>query len=335
MELLADPVVTAAAILVLAGAACGLSLYATVGALGLASRIGLIPALPPGLTGLENGLVISTAAALLLVEALADREAAFAGMWHTLHALVKPIAAGLLTFSAIGGGGRLEPGLLAAACALAAASALLLHAMRYGLRVAVRMPNAPSGSLLWTATEAVLALVVLLPLRFPLAVLPAAGAMLLLMAVGGLPGFRAARLGIAAQRARLRSFLGGSGWSPVRRLPRSIRARVAETPLGGTPPRAVRAGVLSAAGIGRFQRGWLLEDSSGHRLLARTWRGVRQVAIPPDAGVSVDAGTWGDLLRIDTERGEFRILLLKDGPAPALVTRSLRPEPALGSRVPF
>lgn len=330
LELMRDPGSIAAAVLLIAAAASGIHLYATLGALGIASRLDFIPALPPGLTGLENGLVIATAGVLLLVEAAADREPAFAGMWHTLHALVKPLAAALLSFSAMAGAGADE---LAAACALAAVTALLFHAMRYGARIAYRMPDGPRGSFPVSLGEAALAVLLLVPFRFPISAVATAIFLMVVMLVGGPLGFRAFRLGIAAQRARLRFFLGDSGWSGLERLPRSLRALVPPTPLGGTPPRAMRVGVLQAPGIGRFQRAWLVSDGGGHRVLARTWRGRRQVRVEDTAAPRLQAGAWADLLETAGPAEKLRILLFRDGPAPALVVRSLAPEPVHGGRV--
>ena len=330
LELTSDPGFLAAAILLIGAAASGVNLYATLGALGIASRMNLIPALPPGLTGLENGLVIATAGVLLLVEALADREPAFAGMWHSLHALVKPLAAAMLSVSAIAGS---SPPQLAAVAALAAGTALVVHAMRYGARIAYRMPDAPRGSFLTSLGEAALAVALLVPLRYPSAALPTAAGLLLLMLVGGPLGFRAFRLGVSAQRARLRAFLGQSGWSDLGRVPRSLRRAVPATPLGGTPARATRVGVLEAPGIGRFQRAWLVFDTGGQRLLARTWRGRREVRVAPPEAAHLRPGAWADLLEVTGGPRKLRILLFKDGPAPVLVTRSLSPEPAAASRV--
>ena len=329
-ELLLQPDVVAAALLFCVAAAAGTNLYVTLGMLGLASRLGFIPALPPGLTGLENGLVIGTAGALLIVEALADREAPFAGMWHTLHALVKPVAAALLCASALAG---LDGGRVAAACVFAGAIALLFHAMRYGARVARRMPDAPRGSALLTLGEALLAIALLLPMRYREAAVPVAGALLLVVLVGGLLGFRAFRLGVAAQRARMRGFLGQTGWSGLDRLPAGLRAAVPPTPLGGTPPRAARIGVLEARGIGRFSQGWLVSDSAGHQILASTWRGARSARLGGAPAVELRPGAWADELRIGVAAEKLRILLLKDGPAPVLVVRSLAEEPAVGGRV--
>lgn len=324
LELISQPALIAAATLVVIAAAGGINFYVTLGALGIGSRVGLIPALPPGLSGLENGLVIATAGVLLGVEALADREAAFAGMWHTLHALVKPLAAALLSASALAGRPVVT---IAAACAAAAATALLFHGMRYGARVARRLPDAPRGGALVTLAEAALALALLLVVRFQLAAVPTAAGLLLAASLGGPLGFRAFRLGVSAQRARLSAFLGDSGWKELDRLPGGLRAAVPPTPIAGTPPRVTRIGVLSAPGFNRFSRAWLVADSGGHRLLRRSLRRRRHYELPRGADFTIRPGTWADVLEVDAAAGKLQILLLKDGPAPALVARSLGQEP--------
>ena len=329
-ELAARPDVVAASLLLIIAAAGGINLYATLGGLGIASRLGLIPLLPPGLSGLENGLVIGTAAILLVVEAAADREHAFAGMWHTLHALVKPLAAALLAASALAGR---PAGEVAFACAMAGFTALLFHAMRYGARIARRLPDPPRGGVLQTLGEALLALALLVTLRYTYAAPPTALGLLLVGAVAGPLGYRAFRLGLAAQRARLRLFLGEAGWTAMEDVPRGLRRMVPATPLGGTPSRATRIGFLRAPGIGRFTRGWLVAGPDGGRVLGRALFGRRTVEVPAGGEVALRSGSWADRLEVTTPAGKLQILLLKDGPAPALVARALAAEPPSERRV--
>lgn len=330
LELATRPDVVAASLLVVISAAGGINLYATLAGLGLGSRLGLIPLLPPGLSGLENGLVIGTAGILLLVEAAADREHAFAGMWHTLHALVKPLAAALLAASALAGR---PAATVAAACAVAGFTALLFHAMRYGARVARRLPDSPRGGILPTLAESLLALALLVTVRFTTAAPPTALGLLLIGAIAGPLGYRAFRLGIAAQRARLRLFLGEAGWTELERVPGSLRRVIPSAPLGGTPPRAARVGVLRAPGLGRFTRAWLVVGQDGSRLFGRTLRGSRAVEVPTGAEVALVPGSWADRLDLTGAAGKLQILLLKDGPAPPLVARALAAEPLSDRRV--
>ena len=330
IELVSRPDVIAASLLLVVSAAGGIHLYATLAGLGLASRLELIHPLPPGLSGLENGLVIGTAALLMLVEAAADREHAFAGMWHTLHALVKPLAAALLAVSALAGR---PAATIAVACAVAGFTALLFHAMRYGGRVARRLPDPPRGGPLITFAEALLALALLVTVRFTEAAPPTALAILLVGAVGGPLGYRAFRLGIAAQRARLRLFLGEAGWTALADIPRGLQRLVPGTLLGGTPPRATRVGILRAPGLGRFTRAWLVVGPDESRLLGWSLRGRQRVEVPIGGEVALRSGSWADQLEVGSPAEKLQILLLKDGPAPGLVARALAAEPLSGRRV--
>ena len=184
-----------------------------------------------------------------------------------------------------------------------------------------------------TLIEAAIAVGLLVPVRYPEASVPAAAALLVAAAIGGPMAFRAFRLGISAQRARLRSFLGDSGWDQLEGLPRALRRAIPATPLGGTPPRATRVGVLRAPGFNRFSRAWLVFDTGGERLLRRSLRGRRHYEIPRGASAAIRPGTWGDTIEIEAAAEKLQILILKDGPAASVVARSIAPERVSEARV--
>jgi hypothetical protein len=73
--------------------ACGLNLYATIAVLGISARLDLLAELPPGMRGLENGVVIGIAAAFYLVEFVADRIPGVDHAWEAVHTLIRPAAA--------------------------------------------------------------------------------------------------------------------------------------------------------------------------------------------------------------------------------------------------
>ena len=89
--------------------ACGLNLYATVALLGIAARVGLT-SLPPGMTGLSNGVVIGSAAALYIIEFVIDRTPVADHVWEAVHTIIRPAAAALL---ACGDDGRRHRGVRA------------------------------------------------------------------------------------------------------------------------------------------------------------------------------------------------------------------------------
>lgn len=79
--------------------AAGLNVYATVGALGLLCRAGLL-ALPPSLDILRDWSVIVAAVALFAVEFVADKIPFFDLIWNTLQTFVRVPVAAVLAFRA-------------------------------------------------------------------------------------------------------------------------------------------------------------------------------------------------------------------------------------------
>src|SRR5690606_23908618 len=118
-----------------AALACGINLYATVGTLALASRYELFGfTLPADLRGLENGLVIGSAAALYVLEFMLDKVPFLDSAWDAIHTIVRPLAAAALVGLALVPYG-LE--IQIAGAALAGALAFLAHATKAGVRVII------------------------------------------------------------------------------------------------------------------------------------------------------------------------------------------------------
>jgi hypothetical protein len=288
--------------------ACGFNLYATVAALGLASRYGVLEALPVGLRGLEHPLVIGTAIGLYLIEFVIDKVPRLDSAWDGLHTLVRPAAAALLTALAFEGA---SPGVQGVVAALAFVAALAAHGVKAGLRLVI----APARWLLRTAlsiAEDVLAVgLAILALHDPFMAATAAALALLLLAAGGPRLWRAMLLGAHAFSARLRGIFGRSTWAE---LPASLRAAVPLTPLGSAPPRALRA-ALSGRGAGKFRNGWLVLSARGPSFLYRTLLRPRSVDLSGAAVIEVHCGRWTDRVQLASARGRFTLYLLKDGPS--------------------
>lgn len=79
--------------------ASGLNVYATIGALGLLARVGIL-ALPSGLGLLSNWYVIGAAVALFGIEFVGDKIPLFDLLWNALHTFVRIPVAALLTYAA-------------------------------------------------------------------------------------------------------------------------------------------------------------------------------------------------------------------------------------------
>ncbi len=114
--------------------AAGLNLYATVGVVGLASRLGWIGPLPGSLSGLSSWWVIGISLTLMTIEFLASLVPAVAAIWDTLHSLIRPPAAAALAAATAWHG---DPAFVLLAALLGGGLAVTTHTTKLGLRYAI------------------------------------------------------------------------------------------------------------------------------------------------------------------------------------------------------
>lgn len=301
--------------------ACGLNLYLTVAALGILSRLGIVPALPPGLQGLEGTIVIASAAALFIVETVLDKTPHIDSVWDTVHTFIRAPAAALLATAALWG----EPAWLVGTAVTAAfLVALATHATKAGVRVALN--TTMRGGQIWLSiAEDILALCfATLAFLDPGAALIGSGALLAALLLVGPSYWRAGRLGARCLAAWLRSLFVPAGWHEGDRIPARVRRLLDPTPLGGAPPRGARA-ALDAPGSGSYRNGWLIVTGSGPVFVYRGLLGQRRLDIPPATAVEGESGAWADLVRFETDAGtDYTLYLLKDGPTLDVVVPSLQ-----------
>jgi hypothetical protein len=151
--------------------ASGLRLYATVAVLGFLGRAGIV-ALPSGWKALENPWVIGIAAALYLVEFLADKVPIVDSVWDAVHTLVRAPAAALLAFAATAGVPEVWRIAAALLCGGVAFSA---HGLKASTRAAINTSPEPVTN--WAASfaeEGLVAVVLWAAVAHPLAALAAA-----------------------------------------------------------------------------------------------------------------------------------------------------------------
>jgi hypothetical protein len=131
------------AIVVGASFAAGLNVYATVATLGLLSRFHLL-ALPPALHMVSDTWVIGAAAALFLLEFVADKIPAFDLIWNALQTFVRIPIAALLAYGATA---QLSPEKQLLCAALAAGIALAAHGSKIAVRAAVTPSPEPMSNI--------------------------------------------------------------------------------------------------------------------------------------------------------------------------------------------
>jgi hypothetical protein len=136
-----------------AGFSSGLNLYATVATLGLLERFNIIH-LPASLHGLSHPAIIILAVVLYLVEFFADKVPYVDTIWDALHTFVRPPAAALLAYAAVGAA---PAEWRWAAALLAGGVALTSHGTKASTRAAVNTVPEPLSNWALSLGEDILA----------------------------------------------------------------------------------------------------------------------------------------------------------------------------------
>ena len=159
--------------------AAGLNLYATVGIIGLAARLGWIGPLPGSLAGLSSWWVITVALTLAVVEFVASLVPAVASAWDTVHSLIRPPAAAALAAATAWHG---DPAFVLIAALIGGALATTTHTTKLGLRYAVDVSPEPiSNGVTSTAELGLVTMMVLTLWRHPFLTLAFALILLVLL----------------------------------------------------------------------------------------------------------------------------------------------------------
>jgi hypothetical protein len=316
--------------------ACGLNLYATIAVLGLSARFDLIAELPPGMRGLENGIVIGVAAGFYVVEFVIDRIPGIDHAWEAVHTLIRPAAAGLLVVLALQGA---PLSLQVGAAAAAAIMALTAHGTKAGLRLITtqcwlddagrlrprRRSLARTGLSLFEDAAAVgIAIAALL---YPGIALGVLAGFLALLLIAGPRIWRAALLGARSVIARGRGFFGRPGWRDRSDLPRSVRATIPVEPLGSRPARGLPAAVKGLPRAGAYRHGWLVFTADGPRFVYTARFRTRAAELGHISGVVLRRGVLTDTLEVRNGSASSAVtfFLMKDGPRAELAAAELAP----------
>src|SRR5262245_21626314 len=165
-----------------ASVASGLRLYATVAVLGFLGRSGAVT-LPSGLAILTHPWVIVVAAALYLVEFLADKIPIVDSIWDLVHTFIRVTAAGLLAWAALGGIDVAEPWRIIAAL-LCGGVALSAHGLKSSTRAVINTsPEPVTNWLASLAEDGLTAFLLFLAVKYPLAAALVAAAVVILAAL--------------------------------------------------------------------------------------------------------------------------------------------------------
>jgi hypothetical protein len=302
--------------LLAASFACGLNTYATIAVLGLASRLGWIDALPPGIQGLENGIIIACATLLFAAETTAGTIPVLEAAWEAVHTLVRPLAAIALAWLVLESA---TPALQAIGAAAAGATALAAHAAKVGLRL-VEIRRRAGRIAIATMEDLVAIGLVFAALMLPSVALGAAVALVALTPLPGLRFWRAAAYGARALAAHVRGFFGDRDFRDPGQMPGGLRALIPPPELGAPMPRAVRA----TLGAGAWRNGWLVFEGDRASFVYRDLLRSQRIILPTATAATVRPAFLADLLEIQTTDQRLSFLLLKDGPPAATAIGALR-----------
>lgn len=128
----------------------GLNLYATIGIVGLAGRLGWIGPLPGSLSGLTSWWVIGVALALTTIEFLASLIPAVASVWDSIHSFVRPPAGAALAAATAWHG---DPAFVLVAALLGGGLGITTHTTKLGLRYAVDASPEPVSNGVMSISE--------------------------------------------------------------------------------------------------------------------------------------------------------------------------------------
>lgn len=128
----------------------GLNLYATIGIVGLAGRLGWIGPLPGSLSGLTSWWVIGVALALTVIEFIASLIPAVASAWDTVHSFIRPPAAAALAAATAWHG---DSKFVLVAALLGGGLGITTHTTKLGLRYAVDTSPEPVSNGVMSVSE--------------------------------------------------------------------------------------------------------------------------------------------------------------------------------------
>jgi hypothetical protein len=313
----ADPLDLVAAAAALCVAA-GLSLYATLGALGALATAGLVE-MPLRLAGLQSPLVWGPLLAFFAAEAALARTPGPDLLSDSAHTGIRPLGAALLAGTALDFG----PDVQWTAAALGAGLALWIHTARAGialhLRTAPQRRRRLAGPFATAAETTALLLVGLAATRPRAAALAAA-----VLALAPVPWIAPLRDAGRARRLATWAVLAypfhGRTWREAHRLPRNFAAALeTRLPPGHRTLRSAPAIARQVPGVPTFRTGWLAFTSAG---LFFVWQGFRKIQTLPLRAAEIASQEGRILDRLVLRgHGTAEFLLPKSAPRPDALER--------------
>jgi hypothetical protein len=129
--------------------ASGLNVYATVLAMGVLHRFGVLH-LPPSVDAVATAPVMAGAALLYLIEFVADKVPFLDHIWDGIHTVIRPAVGAFLAYSMVG---HVDPQWQILAALLGGSVALTSHAAKASTRAAANLSPEPFSNWILSLAE--------------------------------------------------------------------------------------------------------------------------------------------------------------------------------------
>ncbi|GAB4330028.1 MAG: hypothetical protein Kow0099_00310 [Candidatus Abyssubacteria bacterium] len=291
----------------------GINLYATVAVVGIVTKFKMITGLPPEFEAFNNDLIIMLAVALYLCEFAADKIPGFDSLWDSVHTIIRPFGAALVSMAAVG---EAAPSVEVLAGLTGATLALGTHTAKAGTRLIVNTSPEPFSNMVVSFAEdiGVVGLVLLVMAHPYIALLVSVVLLVLLVRFG--PGlWRGALLVLKAIPIKLLSLFQTGAGEVKEGLPDNFDELVDEQISKNEQVRAsLKCYARNVKGCGRNRKGYLiLTDRQALFAFRRFFKSrVKQWHFPDLEKAKLQRRFLVDVLSVKSEGKFLRFLFLKN-----------------------
>jgi hypothetical protein len=236
----------------------GINLYATVAIVGLVTKFDMIKGLPPEFEAFDNGLLIVVATGLYLCEFAADKIPGFDSLWDSVHTLIRPFGAALVSLTVVGDA---APSVEVLAALLGTSLALATHTAKAGTRLVINTSPEPFSNVAVSVAEDVgVAAMALLVMAHPYIALAVSVVVLVLLVRFGPGLWRGALLLLKAIPIKLAAAFSRGEDAPLKEyLPDPLEETVDEEMSKEEEIQAVqKCFARKVRGCGRNKKGYLI-----------------------------------------------------------------------------
>jgi hypothetical protein len=292
----------------------GINLYATVAVVGLVSKFNLIKGLPVEFRAFDNDLIIIVAILLYLCEFAADKVPGFDSLWDSIHTIIRPFGAALISLTVVG---EADPSVEVLAALLGSSLALATHSAKAGTRLIINMSPEPFTNIAMSLAEDVGVVgFSLLVMSHPFLSLVASLVLIVLLVWFGPGLWRGALLLLKAIPVRLFTLFSGATDGELKEsLPDNYEESLDQEMAKGEQVQAsLKCYLRKVKGCGRNRKGYIVLTDKRLLFVFRKFFQTRlkQWNLPEIEKVKLQKRFLMDVLGVKSEGKFFQALFLKN-----------------------